>query len=453
MQDVVELVPWWGEHSGPRHEGDPRAAVREWLRRGGRWSLGSLELPGLERLSDGALVSRLVREIERGHLRLHRVVLPASAGPTGGAGAGATVPSPPPDPQPPGSPAVPSDEPMSWYELTILDETDKGIAGVVVDVSTPAGTQRVVTGGGGKIRVEAPAGTGYAYPDVESAAEAMQGREQQARRTDPMPEPDPATHVKTLRRLDGGVRLPHEEPQRLILMTRVDLRHASTMVPWDTLALEDDEGPWDHTEDRNLQLALHADGADRLARVLGPAPQLPDVVPPPDAPPAPEPWPFRPPNIYIVQPGDTLVLIAQRYLGDGARWTEIWNLSKHRYPGRSPDVLFGGDELTMPFEGDWMSPPDPVIAMDPIAPPEPEPVPWLDVAVDSLAAALLEGSFGSVFDLLEALPSELPEPVVPPPPPVAESVAYQVSLMELVLEGKPPQPSLGLEDEEAEIDA
>lgn len=455
MHDELDLLPWWSEHAGSPYRGEPGPAIRDWLRRNGRWALEGLELRGLERLTHRALVERLVREVEVGALRLVRV--PLQVGNATAGGSGAALPIPPAGPATPGggsSPATPpSDGPMSWYELTIVDEKEQGIAGIAVDMHTPAGTQRVVTGGGGTARVEAPAGTGWAYPQVESATEALEGREQQPRRTDPMPEPAPDLHVRTLRRLDGGVRLPNEEPQTLMLMTRVDLRHASLIVPWHDFVLEHTEGPWAHAEDRNLQLALHADGADRLARVLGPAPEVPDVVPPPPAPPPLEPWPFKPPNTYVVQPGDTLVLIAQRFLGDGARWTEIWDLSKHRFGGRSPDVLYAGDELTMPFEGDWMSPPAPVPSMDPIAPPSSEPTPWLDVALDSLAGDLIDGSFSSVFGVLEALPSELPAPVPPPPPSLAENATYQISMMELVLEGRPPQPSLADFEDEGDFDA
>jgi hypothetical protein len=48
---------------------------------------------------------------------------------------------------------------------------------------------------------------------------------------------------------------------------------------------------------------------------------------------------------YIVQPGDTLVMIAQRLLGDGSRWPDIKNAD-----GTSPDPedLQPGQELCVP---------------------------------------------------------------------------------------------------------
>ena len=49
---------------------------------------------------------------------------------------------------------------------------------------------------------------------------------------------------------------------------------------------------------------------------------------------------------YTVQAGDTLGKIAQKLLGDGARWTEIYEANKDRIP--NPDIIEVGQELRVP---------------------------------------------------------------------------------------------------------
>lgn len=54
---------------------------------------------------------------------------------------------------------------------------------------------------------------------------------------------------------------------------------------------------------------------------------------------------------YIVQSGDTLSGLARLYLGDAARFREIWNLQSPGYRGsRTPDRIVVGDQLVMPNE-------------------------------------------------------------------------------------------------------
>ena len=53
---------------------------------------------------------------------------------------------------------------------------------------------------------------------------------------------------------------------------------------------------------------------------------------------------------YEVQKGDTLSKIAQRVLGDGSRWKEIWELNKAQIP--NPDLIHPGQQLSMPARDD-----------------------------------------------------------------------------------------------------
>jgi peptidoglycan hydrolase-like protein with peptidoglycan-binding domain len=52
------------------------------------------------------------------------------------------------------------------------------------------------------------------------------------------------------------------------------------------------------------------------------------------------------PGTYQVKPGDTFFKIAQRTLGSGARWKEIWELNKGAVP--NPNLLYPGTTLRLP---------------------------------------------------------------------------------------------------------
>lgn len=63
--------------------------------------------------------------------------------------------------------------------------------------------------------------------------------------------------------------------------------------------------------------------------------------PPPPAPPAP------PVRTYRVVPGDCLWYIAQRFLGNGARWPEIYNMNR-AVVGGNPNLIFPGQIFRIP---------------------------------------------------------------------------------------------------------
>lgn len=63
-------------------------------------------------------------------------------------------------------------------------------------------------------------------------------------------------------------------------------------------------------------------------------------------------------SIHIVAHGDTLWKIAEKYLGDGTRWPEIWELNKATIERErriasfknlsGPDLIYAGIQLRLP---------------------------------------------------------------------------------------------------------
>jgi nucleoid-associated protein YgaU len=347
------------------------------------------------------------------------------------------VPASEPRQPPRGAPAE-----LSFYEITVLDELEAPIAGVLMRVSTPAGTVTRPTDTSGRVRVGGvPAGFGSAQiAGAGELASALAGREQRPRRTAPLPQGD-AWHVRIASRIGEAVTLPDAEPQRLMIVTRTDLAHFAQTSPWRELSLAGEAVPCQLTlAQASTTLALHAVATGAQAVVMGPAPELTPALPPPIPPPPIDNSLWIPPNIYVVQSGDTLVRIAARYLGDGARWREIWALNRERYAGRSPDVIFPGDTFMMPAEGvpAWVGLPScPAPPPDAPSPAAPSPPPeWLRAAVDALHEALFQNDLGAVWRFLETIPLDLPTPAADTPPPFLEELVYRETMVELALEGR-----------------
>ncbi len=53
--------------------------------------------------------------------------------------------------------------------------------------------------------------------------------------------------------------------------------------------------------------------------------------------------------VYVVQPSDSLALIARTQLGDESRWREIWNLNREVIP--NPSIIRAGQRLKLPGKG------------------------------------------------------------------------------------------------------
>jgi LysM domain-containing protein len=52
-------------------------------------------------------------------------------------------------------------------------------------------------------------------------------------------------------------------------------------------------------------------------------------------------------RVHYVQPGDSLWMIAQKFLGDGSKWSRIYDANKAAI-GPNPDLIRPGQRLTIP---------------------------------------------------------------------------------------------------------
>ncbi|EYF00475.1 hypothetical protein [Chondromyces apiculatus] len=175
---------------------------------------------------------------------------------------------------------TPPGEARSFYELVVVDELEAPIAGLRVTMSTPAGTVTKPTDGAGRVRVDgAPPGMGRAsVTRVADLASLFAGRERKPRRTARLPE-GPSWHVRTARDAGESVTLPDGEPQRLMIVTRTDLRHFVNRRPWTELSVAA-EGPWLLDGGAQPELALCADATGAEAVVLcGAAPAEGEALP------------------------------------------------------------------------------------------------------------------------------------------------------------------------------
>lgn len=373
---------------------------------------------------------RLRQALQRGELVAFREArTPASFVPRG---VGAKTPEPR---QPPlEAPAT-----LSFYEITLLDELDAPIAGVRFSMRTPAGTFTRTTDAGGVARVDdLPPGIGNAsVVGLAELRESLKERERKPRRTAPPPDGD-AWHIRTLARALDPITVPSGERQHLMLVTRTDV--FALVAGWERLSLADAAGPWTFHGGTETVLSLHADSAERKVQVLGQPFSLPEFLPPKNDPLPGEAERWEPPNIYIVQPGDTLSLIAARHLGAVDRWGEIWARNRASYEGRAPDIIYPGDRFVMPDDAlpPWLraasidAPPQP--AGDLTAPE------WLSVAVDWIHEALFDKDFDTVISLLESLPIEPSPPPAQAPAPILEELIFRAHLTHLAFEGQVDPP-------------
>ncbi|WP_437277702.1 LysM peptidoglycan-binding domain-containing protein [Sorangium sp. So ce375] len=336
----------------------------------------------------------------------------------------------------------------SFYEIIVLDERDVPIVGVKIVVSTPLSTATHITDGSGRVRVsDAAPGFGSArIEDKIDLAKAMQGHENRPRRSRPLPEGE-GWHIRLPTRLHEPIILPDGEPQRLMIVTRTDIVYAFQSADWENLYVAKDAVPAHLRQDKQTHhLALHANALDAVAIVYEKVAETKPITPSRVAPPPSATSPWAPPDLYTVQPGDNLSLLAKRYFRDASRWKEIWDLNRANYPGRSPDLLFPGDVLRMPAEAvpSWVSLPlasPPPEDYEP--PPSRSPPVWIEAPIDTVHQALFDGHMGTVFQWLEGL-LRSPEPVpARPPPPFLEELWFRANMAALVLEGwvDPTEPS------------
>ena len=320
----------------------------------------------------------------------------------------------------------------------MLNELEEPLPGLGVEICTPKGTEQLVTDAGGSVRVDsAPEGFGSArLLDLTELRDTLRGFEMRTRRMTPYPlEADqPDWHVRSVRRAGDLVTLPDGQTQHLLIASRVDLRFESASTDWPKLELANETGPWMLTEQNQLHVQIHADGTGQRLVIHAERDEVFHPPAPPNLPPPPEDELARweAPNIYVVQDGDWLAGIAERYLGDGARWNEIWALNKPFYPGRSPDVLYPDDRFVVPDEAVplWLRIQAALEAMPAAHPIVAPPMVWLDVDVDELMDAFLEDADSALLDVLLSIPLAPPPWEPPLGPTLLEDLLYAYALDE-----------------------
>lgn len=74
----------------------------------------------------------------------------------------------------------------------------------------------------------------------------------------------------------------------------------------------------------------------------------PAATPTQDRPTETSPAPKDNPRTYIVAKGDCLWAIARKFYGNGAKYTAIYNANPNVFKGRSPNLIYVGEVLTIP---------------------------------------------------------------------------------------------------------
>jgi hypothetical protein len=312
-----------------------------------------------------------------------------------------------------------------------MDELGDGLAGVDVELTTPAGRQRLTTNSAGSVRVDdVPAGEGSALIDRASLELALQDRVARPRRKSRAPAQADDLDIVTPLRADRRFTFPHEKPHRVLVVSRTDLIVAGSDARWRDLALTDSsKTPCRFTPGELDLLHLCSRGSSESGQVDGAVP--PDPESPPDSTAAAE-RAAATQGAYVVKPGDSFWRIAEKTLGDGRRWPEIRDANAELMKDRPPNLIHPGDVLRIqvepavelfPSPGPWppledAPPTTPFIAME------------LDPLHEALFDRLGQQVFESLIGPLLRLPTE-PEPAFDPPDAAAAAASVVASAVAL----------------------
>ena len=376
----------------------------------------------------------------------------------------ATGPSAPPQvapsaPTAPGAPiAAPTDpaglpldipQPLSTYEVVLLDERDEGIGGVWLSLGTPGQYWYRPTDGSGRLFVEEPPGVALLrIGDKESLRQAMRERADRPKRRTPLPSGDDPIVVTVEELIDSAYSFPDAVTKRFMVVSRVDVTWSAVGDHWGRYEIVNDaaESGRLYADGDVATLQAVADGSGAKS-VIGLRPMMP--LPPPEPRPAPPPLPntlWPDPLTCVALAGDTIAALAARYLGDVRRAEEILALNEGRLP-ESP--LRPGELVTMPPGAmpAWMSDQQAVAAVDP-------PIAAVDapsrlvVDADALHRSLFAQDFAAIEQELADALGVPPRPTPPAfPPPMAEAVEYRNALLVLALQGHVDPPYVVVEHE------
>ncbi len=318
----------------------------------------------------------------------------------------------------------------AWYEFVLLDELGMGLREVAIEMTTPAGTQRLTSSRGGVVRIEnVPPGTGFVRIDGDSLTEALRGRFGHPRRSSKPPQETALFKVITPSRAQRLFRFPHEQPLQVMVVSRTDVVVAGSDARWrERIASADCINRCRFTPGELDALHLCSRGNAESVQVDGEGP--PPPAPPPDASAAAA-RAAATQATYTVRPGDSLWAIAGKVLGDPLRWLELRHANAALFEQRSPNLIFAGEVLQLPTEPAFGLIPSPSAWPDADSPSLPA---FIDLDVDSLHEALFDREGTSAFDRvtgpLVRVPSA-PEPVWDSAQPAADAAAVLASVVAL----------------------
>ena len=128
-----------------------------------------------ERLTDDQVVDQTANALDLGRLLVFRVEDFRGGGRS--------------PQQPPHGPVLPPERTLSFYEVVVVDETDRALAGLELDLSTPGRSGRFKTDGNGRVRLDRePPGVGRAsVTSLIDLSLLMKGQERRPRRVEPFP--------------------------------------------------------------------------------------------------------------------------------------------------------------------------------------------------------------------------------------------------------------------------
>ncbi len=275
---------------------------------------------------------------------------------------------------------VEEDPPLFWYEFILLDEVGDGLRNVQVALTTPAGTKTLSTSSAGAVRVEnVPGGTGTARVNAASLAEALKHRSHSARRTAKLPEVGARFDIVTPSRAKRAFTFPHQDPHRVMVVSRAD---------------------------------IHVAGSDSQRRTLSPA----DASQP----------------MMQFSAGDLDVMrLVSRGSGESARVEDRADdddVPLDSAAAAAKAIAAQNASIVPAF--DFFPDPGPWPAADPVSPPSA----FVDLDVDPLHDALFDAQNDGVFDLvlgpLAPRPPK-PEPFFAPPQAAADAAAVLAGVVAL----------------------